>query len=98
MKIKGRFSIILLVSLSLTFDNSIVAVAISRMRVTYGPDNGVAHQGVSVARWNIRGRNQKVLGGLKMIFPSSHIRDKMNEHLPQKPFKFIFLYFSSCHF
>ena len=96
MKIKGRFSIILLLSLSLTFDNSIVAI--SRMRVTYGPDNGVAHQGVSVARWNIRGRNQKVLGGLKMIFPSSHIRDKMNEHLPQKPFKFIFLYFSFCHF
>ena len=41
MKIKGRFSIILLVSLSLTFDNS--NVAISRMRVTYGPDNGVVH-------------------------------------------------------
>ena len=69
MKIKGRFSIILLVSLSLTFDNSIVAI--SRMRVTYGPDNGVAHQGVSVARWNIRGRlflKAESLGGTQNDF------------------------------
>ena len=65
MKIKGRFSIILLVSLSLTFDHSIVAI--SRMRVTYGPDNGVAHQGVCGSVEH-QGAKSESLGGTQNDF------------------------------